>query len=105
MTAIAVLHARLPRIAVLGAGHVGPVIARVAIDARYQVSIAASGDPEKIELIAQALAPGADPRWADEAVEKADLAMMAVTLHHCTTLDPSVLDCKLAIDSISYCPP
>jgi hypothetical protein len=43
----------LPRIAVLGAGHSGPVIARVAIDAGYRVSIAASGDPEQIELIAQ----------------------------------------------------
>ncbi len=57
MTAIALLHARLPRIAVLGAGHVGPVIARVAIEAGYNVSIAASGDPEQIELIAQGTSP------------------------------------------------
>jgi predicted dinucleotide-binding enzyme len=52
MTALALPHARLPRIAVLGAGHVGPVIARVALEAGYHVSIAASGDPEQIELIA-----------------------------------------------------
>ena len=44
-----------PRIAVLGAGHVGPVIARVAIAAGYDVSIAASGDPAKIALITQVL--------------------------------------------------
>jgi len=36
MTAIDLPHARLPRIAVLGAGHVGPVIARVAIEAGDQ---------------------------------------------------------------------
>jgi glutamate dehydrogenase/leucine dehydrogenase len=30
---------RLPRIAVLGAGHVGPVIARVAVAAGYHVTI------------------------------------------------------------------
>jgi predicted dinucleotide-binding enzyme len=36
----------LNRIAVLGAGHVGPVIARLAIKAGYQVSVATSGDPE-----------------------------------------------------------
>jgi len=105
MTAIALLHARLPRIAVLGAGHVGPVIARVAIEAGYQVSIAASGDPEKIELIVQVLAPGAEPRWAAEAVEEADLVVLAIPLHKFTTLDPSLLDGKLVVDTMNYWPP
>src|SRR5258708_3125773 len=58
MTVSVVLPQRLPQIAVLGAGHVGPVIARLAVEAGYQVSIAASGDPEKIELIVRVLAPG-----------------------------------------------
>ena len=105
MTAIALLHARLPRIAVLGAGHVGPVIARVAIEAGYQVSIAASGDPEEIELIVQVLAPGAEPRWAAEAVEEADLVVLAIPLHKFTTLDPSLLDGKLVVDTMNYWPP
>src|SRR6266700_1757274 len=87
MTAIALPHARLPRIAVLGAGHVGPVIARVAIEAGYQVSIAASGDPEQIELIAQVLAPGAEPRRAADAVEEAGMVVLAIPLHKFPTLD------------------
>jgi 3-hydroxyacyl-CoA dehydrogenase len=37
----------LPRIAVLGAGHTGPVIARVAVEAGYPVSIAV-GSPETV---------------------------------------------------------
>ena len=105
MTAIALLHAWLPRIAVLGAGHVGPVIARVALEAGYQVSIAASGDPEQIELIVQVLAPGAEPRWAAEAVEEADLVVLAIPLHTFTTLDPSLLDGKLVVDTMNYWPP
>src|SRR5258708_9207974 len=105
MTASALRHARLPRIAVLGAGHVGPVIARVALEAGYQVSIAASGDPEQIELIVQVLAPGAEPRWAAEAVEAADLVVLAIPLHKFTTLDPSLLDGKLGVDTMNYWPP
>jgi predicted dinucleotide-binding enzyme len=53
----------LSRIAVLGAGHVGPVIARVAVAAGHHVTIAASGEPERIALIAGVPAPGAEPHW------------------------------------------
>src|SRR6266567_4327973 len=87
MTALALPPARLPRIAVLGAGHVGPVIARVAIEAGYHVSIAASGDPEEIELIAQVLAPGAEPRRAADAVEEAGIVVLAIPLHKFKTLN------------------
>lgn len=96
---------QLPQIAVLGAGHVGPVIARVAINAGYQVSIAASGAPEKIELIVQVLAPGAKPRWAADAVKEADIVVLALPLHKFTTLDPALLDGKLVIDAMNYWPP
>ena len=105
MTVIALPPARLPRIAVLGAGHVGPVIARVALEAGYHVSIAASGDPEQIELIAQVLAPGAEPRRAADAVEEAGIVVLAIPLHKFTTLDPSLLDSKLVVDAMNYWPP
>ena len=44
------------RLAVLGAGHVGPVIARLAIGAGYPVAIATSGDPDDLALIAELVA-------------------------------------------------
>ena len=105
MTALTLPQARLPSIAVLGAGHVGPVIARVALQAGYQVSIAASGDPEQIELIAQVLAPGADTRWTADAAREADLVVLAIPLHAFTKLDPSLLDGKLVVDVMNYWPP
>jgi predicted dinucleotide-binding enzyme len=105
MTALALPPARLPQIAVLGAGHVGPVIARVALEAGYHVSIAASGDPEQIELIAQVLAPGAEPRWAAEAAREADLVVLALPLHTFTTLDSSLLIGKLVVDAMNYWQP
>jgi predicted dinucleotide-binding enzyme len=99
------LSAPLPRIAVLGAGHVGPVIARVAMEAGYRVSIAASGDPKKIELIAQVLVPGAEPRWAADAVGEADIVVMAIPLHKFATLDPAMVAGKLVVDAMNYWPP
>ena len=103
MTAL-VSSGRLPAISVLGAGHSGPVIARVAIDAGYRVSIAASGDPEQIELIAQVLVPGAEPRWAADAVAVADIVVLAIPLHKFTTLDPSLVAGKLVVDVMNYWP-
>jgi len=97
--------ATLPRIAVLGAGHVGPVIARVAIEAGHRVAIAASGDPERIALIAQVLAPGAEPRWAADAVEDADLVVLAIPLHKFATFDPASVAGKLVVDTMNYWPP
>ena len=96
---------RFPRIAVLGAGHVGPVIGRMAVAAGYQVSIAASGDPEKIALITQVLVPGAEPRWASDAVADADLVVLAIPLHKFAALDPATVAGKLVVDPMNYWPP
>jgi predicted dinucleotide-binding enzyme len=93
------------RLAVLGAGHVGPAIARVALDAGYQVSIAASGDPENIELITSVLVPGAEARWAVDAVEDADIVVLAIPLHKFATFDPALVADKIVVDTMNYWPP
>jgi len=101
----AVSPQRLLRIGVLGAGHVGPVIARAAVTAGYQVSIATSGDPANIALIAQVLAPGAEPRWAADAVEESDIVVLAIPLHRFATFDPSLVADKIVVDAMNYWPP
>jgi predicted dinucleotide-binding enzyme len=98
-------HLPLPRIAVLGAGHVGPVIARVAIAAGFPVAIAASGSPERIALITQVLVPGAEPRWAADAVEESDIVVLAIPLHKFPAFDPGLVPGKLVVDVMNYWPP
>ena len=92
------------RLAVLGAGHVGPVIARLAIKAGYPVAIATSGDPEDIALITELIIPGAQPRWASDAVADADIVVLAIPLHRFGDIDPTLLDGKLVVDAMNYWP-
>jgi predicted dinucleotide-binding enzyme len=94
----------LPRIAVLGAGHLGPVVARLAIRAGYPVSIAASGDPADIALITELIIPGAEPRWAGDAAADADIVVLAMPLHRFLDVSPSLLSGKLVVDAMNYWP-
>jgi 8-hydroxy-5-deazaflavin:NADPH oxidoreductase len=94
-----------PRIAVLGAGHVGPVIARMAVAAGFHVSIAASSDPAKIALMTSIVVPGAEPRWAADAVADADIVVLSIPLHKFADLDPGLVAGKLVVDAMNYWPP
>jgi predicted dinucleotide-binding enzyme len=92
------------RLAVLGAGHVGPVIARLAITAGHPVAIATSGDPEDIALITELVIPGAQPRWAADAVADADIVVLAIPLHRFLDFDPGLLNGKIVVDAMNYWP-
>ena len=94
----------MTRVAVLGAGHVGPVIARVAIEAGYRVAIAASADPERIALIVQVMAPGAEARWAADAVDDSDVVVLAIPIHTFAAFDSASVAGKLVVDAMNYWP-
>jgi 8-hydroxy-5-deazaflavin:NADPH oxidoreductase len=93
-----------PRLGVLGAGHVGPVIARLAIRAGYPVAIAGSGDPADLSLVTELLIPGARPMWAPDVVADADLVVLAIPMHRFLSVDPGQLAGKLVIDAMNYWP-
>lgn len=89
----------------LGAGHVGPVIARMAVAAGFHVSIAAAGNPEKIALMTSILVPGAEPRWAADAVADAGIVVLSIPLHKFASFDPGLVAGKLVVDAMNYWPP
>jgi 8-hydroxy-5-deazaflavin:NADPH oxidoreductase len=98
-------NATTTTIAVLGAGHVGPAIARLALDAGYRVAIATSGNPGHLALITRLVIPGAEPLWAADAIGRADIVLLAMPLHRFIRMVPNALSGKLVIDAMNYWPP
>ncbi|MCS5716675.1 NAD(P)-binding domain-containing protein [Herbiconiux sp. CPCC 205763] len=93
------------RVAVLGTGHIGPAIARAARDAGYDVTVSASGSPERISLIAQVVMPGVEPVWAAEGIGRADVVVLAIPLHRFLAIDAEALRGKIVIDAMNYWAP
>lgn len=89
-------------VAIIGAGKLGTVIARLAANAGYRIYIAGSGSPEKIALSMKFIAPKAVPATTAEAVSQAEIVILALPLSKSKNLPVEKFSGKLVIDAMNY---
>src|SRR5687767_7918675 len=87
---------------IIGAGRVGRVLARLARDAGYRVLVAGSGDPGRIAVPIEAVAPGATAAEASVVARDADAVVLALPLPRYRELPVEELRGRLVIDAMNY---
>ncbi|MFJ6533927.1 NADPH-dependent F420 reductase [Microbacterium sp. NPDC091662] len=87
---------------IIGAGHIGSQVARVAIANGYDVVIANSRGPETLADLVAELGPGARAATAQDAAAAADVAVVTVPLRAIDELPAEQLSGKIVLDTNNY---
>lgn len=93
------------KIGILGAGRVGTALARLALAAGYEVSVATARPPAEIALLLEIMAPGAQPETAEALSASSDVVILALPLSRYRSLRPDLLAGKIVVDAMNYWAP
>jgi predicted dinucleotide-binding enzyme len=91
-------------IGLIGAGHIGSQIARLAVRSGYRVVLSNSRGPESLAALVQELGPSARAATTAEAAKEGDLVVVTIPLKSIGTVPVEPLVGKVVIDTNNYYP-
>src|SRR4051795_8337133 len=89
-------------IGLIGSGNIGSTVARLAVDAGYDVVLSNSRGPETLSDLVDALGPRAQAGSAAEAAEAANIAVVTLPLKNYRQVPVEPLRGKVVIDTNNY---
>jgi 8-hydroxy-5-deazaflavin:NADPH oxidoreductase len=91
-------------IGLIGAGHIGSQVARLAVANGYNVVISNSRGPETLSELVAELGPRARAATVDEAARAGDIVVVTIPLKSYRTVPVEPLAGKIVIDTNNYYP-
>jgi 8-hydroxy-5-deazaflavin:NADPH oxidoreductase len=92
------------KIGIIGAGHIGAMLARHFVDAGHDVAISNSRGPDTLRDLEAELGERARAMTADEAARFGDLVVVAIPFRDYTAVPPDAVAGKVVIDTMNYYP-
>jgi 8-hydroxy-5-deazaflavin:NADPH oxidoreductase len=91
-------------IGLIGAGHIGSQVARLAVKNGYNVVISNSRGPETLADLVTELGPHARAATPDDAARAGDIVVVTIPLKNLQDVPVSPLAGKIVIDTLNYYP-
>src|SRR5512140_1375571 len=94
----------MPTIGLIGAGHIGSQVARLAVANGYDVVISNSRGPETLSSLVAELGPKARAGTPAQAAKAGDIVVVTIPLKSYTAVPVEPLAGKVVIDTNNYYP-
>jgi len=91
-------------IGLIGAGHIGSQLARLAVKNDYNVVISNSRSPETLADLVRELGPHARAATPEEAARAGDIVVVTIPLKNLGDVPVAPLAGKIVIDTLNYYP-
>jgi hypothetical protein len=98
------LPASMTTLGTIGSGMIGGTVARLAVNAGYDVVLSNSRGPETLADLVAELGPHARAATAAEAAAAGDLVLVSIPVKACSTLPAAALAGKIVLDTGNYYP-